>query len=369
MKTRLTREVVDICRARLRENTREVDEYSILEVLVEVFPSLAYIELKRLGREVLPRLKNKMGILEEIIKDDSVNEIMVNNYKTIFVERGSKITRLNHGFLDERELEDLILDIAGLIQREFNDMNPILDGRLEDGSRVHSVKGNVSLGGTCLTIRKFRETNISMDELVSIGTIEERWSEYLRTMVEKKKNIFISGGTSTGKTTFLNALSSFIPRDERVVTIEDSAELRLNTVENLIKLECKNANSMGKGQISMSSLIKASLRMRPNRVIVGEVRGEEVYDMLSAMNTGHDGSMSTGHGNSVASMLSRLETMYLMKGNINLESIRRQIAHGIDVMVHLKRLEDGRRVLSEIVLLKGYKNGEYVKEEVFRREA
>ena len=316
-------------------------------------------------RRVYAHTRSRLGMLEPYIERDSINEIMINGKDHIFLEDGGSMRQLWGLFDTEEELEEIIRNIAAGVHREINEMHPILDARLPDGSRVNAVYGNIAASGPVLTIRKFSKDRITIEQMVAGGTLTAECAAYLRTLVRSGYNIFVSGGTSSGKTTFLNALSDFIPPYERVIVIEDSRELQLSGISNLVQLECHNANSMGQGQVSMEMLIKTSLRMRPDRIIVGEVRGREVADMLQAMNTGHDGSMSTGHGNSVSGMLRRLEAMYLMSAQIPMDAIRAQIVEGIDVMIHLGRLADGSRRVLEIQELVDFENGKYVLNPLF----
>jgi len=305
------------------------------------------------------KTRRRLGILEPLINDDDINEIMVNGPDKIFYEKNGIIERYKYKFDSVSELEEVMQAIAGDVNREINEMNPIVDARLLDGSRVNGVYKNIAVNGPILTIRKFSKDYINLDDLVLFGTINNEIKELLKILVSCGYNMFISGGTSSGKTTFLNAVSDAIPKDERVIVIEDSMELKLDYIENIVHMECRNANSKGQGKITMSDLIRSSLRMRPNRIIVGEVRGGEVVEMLSAMNTGHSGSLSTGHGNSVSGMLKRLESMYLMALPISIDAIRSQIAEGIDIMIHLERQEDGVRRVTEISELVDYHNNEY----------
>jgi pilus assembly protein CpaF len=277
--------------------------------------------------------RKDLNLLQPYADDKEVNEIMVNGIENIFIEKNGKIEKLDIRFESTEELEEIIRRIAAKVHREINELNPIVDARLEDGSRVNAVYKNIALNGPILTIRRFPENRITMLDLLEYGTITKEASDLLKKLVIAGYNIFISGGTSSGKTTFLNVLSEFIPKDERVIVIEDSAELQINGIENIIRLECRNANVQGKGEIGIRQLIKASLRMRPNRIIVGEVRGAEVLDMIQAMNTGHDGSLSTGHGNSPEGMLSRLEAMFLQAADFPVDAIRSQIAEAIDIII------------------------------------
>lgn len=300
-----------------------------------------------------------LGLLDMIIKDDDITEVMINGTDEIFIEKSGKIERLNQSFESQRKLEDIIQRIVGRAGREVNQSNPIVDTRLPDGSRVSVVLPPVALKGPTLTIRKFSKTPMTVEQLIKYKSITPQIAKVLEILVQAKYNIFISGGTGSGKTTFLNALSNFIPKTERVITVEDSAELQIVGIENLVKLETRNSNSSGKGMITIRDLIKTSLRMRPERIIVGEVRGEETLDMLQAMNTGHDGSLSTGHANSTKDMLSRLETMVLMGAEgLPLEAIRQQIASAVDIIIHLSRLRDHSRKTMEICEVMGLKNGE-----------
>ena len=306
----------------------------------------------------------RLDILQELVDDKTVSEIMVNGAGKIFIERNGKTQTWERRFEKPEQLEDIIQQIVGRVNRVVNVSSPIVDARLEDGSRVHIVLPPVSLNGPVVTIRKFPEP-ITMEKLIRFGAVTEEAAGFLKELVGAGYNIFISGGTNSGKTTFLNALSSFIPPQERVITIEDSAELQITQVPNLVRLETRNANTEGEGEITMSQLIRASLRMNPTRIIVGEVRGRETLDMLQAMNTGHDGSLSTGHGNSARDMLSRLETMVLMAAELPLPAIRSQIASALDIMVHLGRLRDGSRKVLSIAEIGGCTDGEVEMESLY----
>ena len=300
-----------------------------------------------------------LGLLDMIIKDDDITEVMINGTNEIFIEKNGKIKRLNQSFESQRKLEDIIQRIVGRAGREVNQSNPIVDTRLPDGSRVSVVLPPIALKGPTLTIRKFSKTPMTVEQLITYKSITPKIAKVLETLVKAKYNIFISGGTGSGKTTFLNALSNYIPKNERVITIEDSAELQIAGIENLVKMETRNSNSTGKGMITIRDLIRTSLRMRPERIIVGEVRGAETLDMLQAMNTGHDGSLSTGHANSTKDMLSRLETMVLMGAEgLPLEAIRQQISSAVDIIIHLSRLRDHSRKTMEISEVMGIKDGE-----------
>ncbi len=302
-----------------------------------------------------------LGLLDTIIKDEQITEVMINGPEDIFIEKAGKLYKMEQRFESERQLEDIIQKIVGQAGREVNQANPIVDTRLPDGSRVNVVLPPISMRGATVTIRKFSKTPMTIEQLLKYGSITPEVAHVLELLVKAKYNIFISGGTGSGKTTFLNALSNFIPKDERVITIEDSAELQIVGVENLVSMETRNANASGSGAITIRDLIKSSLRMRPERIVVGEVRGGEALDMLQAMNTGHDGSLSTGHANSTEDMLSRLETMVLQGADgLPLEAIRQQIASAVDVIIHLSRLRDKSRRTMEITEVVGYKNKEIV---------
>lgn len=284
------------------------------------------------------------GLLDSILSDDSITEVMINGPDNIFIEQNGVGRRLEKTFESERRLEDVIQRIVGLAGREVNQAHPIVDTRLPDGSRVNVVLPPISLVGPVVTIRKFSKEPMTVEKLIHYGSFTREIADFLEQLVLAKYNIFIAGGTGSGKTTFLNALSNFIPHTERIITIEDSAELQIENIDNLVSLETRNANSAGAGAISIRDLIKSSLRMRPDRIIVGEVRGAEALDMLQAMNTGHDGSLSTGHANSTADMLSRLETMVLQGAEgLPLLAVRQQIASAVDIIIHLSRLRDHSR--------------------------
>lgn len=323
---------------------------------------------ERIARRVFARLRG-LGILDELLADESVTEIMVNGAKHIFVERAGKIYRVSRTFESEEELYNIIQRIVGKAGKEVNPANPIVDTRLPDGSRVNVVVPPISRSGATVTIRKFSRNPMTVEKLLEYGSITPDAARFLEKLVKARYNIFISGGTGSGKTTFLNAMSNFIPADERIITIEDSAELQIHKLSNLISLETRNANSSGKGEVTIRELIRSALRMRPDRIIVGEVRGEEALDMLQAMNTGHDGSLSTGHANSTRDMLSRLETMVL-QGNAGLPlmAIRQQIASALDVIIHLSRLRDKSRRTMEITEVLGCENGEIQLNPLFRFE-
>lgn len=303
-----------------------------------------------------------LGILDSLLADEDITEIMINDYNVIFIEKNGRIMRHTEASFESREqLEDIIQKIVGKAGREVNLASPIVDARLEDGSRVNVVLPPIALSGPTMTIRRFSKEPMTMEKLIGYGSITPEIASFLELLVKARYNIFISGGTGSGKTTFLNALSNFIPKDERLCTIEDSAELQIVGVDNIIRMETRNANTSGSGRITIKDLIRNSLRQRPDRIIVGEVRGEEALDMLQAMNTGHDGSLSTGHANSSRDMLARLETMVLQgQSGFPLEAIKQQIGSAVDIIVHLSRLRDHSRKVMEISEVIGYENGEIV---------
>ena len=299
-----------------------------------------------------------LGPLDSIIEDEKITEIMINGPKNIFVEKAGELSKIEQTFEDEEQLENIIQKIVGQAGREVNQANPIVDTRLPNGSRVNVVLPPIALNGATVTIRKFSKDPMTIEQLLKYGSITKEVAHVLGLLVKAKYNIFISGGTGSGKTTFLNAVSHFIPRDERVITIEDSAELQIEGIDNLVRMETRNANTSGSGAVTIRELIKSSLRMRPERIIVGEVRGGEALDMLQAMNTGHDGSLSTGHANSTKDMLSRLETMVLQGAEgLPLEAVRQQIASAVDIIIHLSRLRDKTRKTMEISEITGYEGG------------
>ena len=308
-----------------------------------------------------------LGILGKIIEDKSITEIMINGFDNIFVERAGKLERLADKFENQERLRNIITKFVQEAGRSVNESNPIVDTRLKDGSRVNVVLDPIALDGPIVTIRRFPEEGMTIQKLIQYGSITPEAAIFLEKLVRAKYNIFISGGTGSGKTTFLNALSNYIPKTERVITIEDSAELQIKHIPNLVRLETRNANSTGVGGISMKDLIKSSLRMRPERIIVGEVRGEEALDRLQAMNTGHDGSISTGHANSAADMLSRIETMVLSgAGGLPLEAIRQQIASAVDIIIHLSRMRDSTRKTLEITEIQELKDGKFILNRLFQ---
>ncbi len=307
--------------------------------------AMSISQRSRIHKKIFDSIRG-LGIIDTLMEDQEITEIMINGPNHIFVERHGRIEPADSGFTSESSLNDIIQKIVGKNNRRVNESNPITDTRLEDGSRVNVVLPPVALDGAAVTIRRFPKKSIRMKDLIQWNSISDEVAAFLQNLVRAGYNIFVSGGTGSGKTTFLNVLSNYIPSDERVITIEDSAELRLEHVENLIRMETRQENAEGSNEITIRDLIRTSLRMRPDRIIVGEVRGAETLDMLQAMNTGHDGSMSTGHANSPKDMLSRLETMVLMGVEIPLAAVRAQIASAVDIIVHLGRLRDkSRRVL------------------------
>ena len=302
-----------------------------------------------------------LGILGKIITDTDITEVMINGYNRIFVEKSGKLMQLDEHFESDEDLIRIVQKFVSEMDRTIDAGNPIVDARLEDGSRVHVVFPPVALSGPTVTIRRFPKNPMTMEKLLGYGAITPEAVDFLRKLVVSRHNIFIAGGTGSGKTTFLNALSNFIPQWERVITIEDSAELQIRNVPNLVSLETRKANSKEANEITIRDLIKASLRMRPDRIIVGEVRGEEALDMLQAMNTGHDGSLSTGHANSPEGMLSRLETMVLTgSADLPLDAIRMQISSAVDYIVYLSRLRDFSRKVMSITEVTGYENGRII---------
>lgn len=343
--------------------TREVTDEEIQDVIAQVIAEKskeAYLsigEKKALMDSVFHAMRG-LDVLQPLVDDPSITEIMINGPKNIFIERAGVLCRYHNTFESSEKLENVIQNIVSRVNRTVNESSPIVDARLSDGSRVNVVLPPIALDGPTVTIRKFPEDPMTMEQLIQYQSITPEVAALLERMVRAKYNIFISGGTGSGKTTFLNALSNFIPHDERIITIEDSAELQIRGIDNLVRMETRNANTEGKGGISIRELIKSSLRMRPERIVVGEVRGEEALDMLQAMNTGHDGSLSTGHANSTKDMLSRLETMVLTGAAIPLEAIRQQIASAVDIIIQLSRLRDKSRRTVEITEVLDYKNGE-----------
>jgi len=343
--------------------SEDIEDSFILEKITEILTEEAlnrYINLEQLEyyKKSIYNGLRRLDILQDLLEDESITEVMVNGPRDIFVERSGRITRYDGAFESKEKLEDVIQKIVSTSNRTVNEANPIVDSKLLDGSRVNVVLAPVAQNGPILTIRKFPKKAMTMQSLVKLESISEEAAEFLEKLVIARYNIFISGGTGSGKTTFLNALSNFIPKDERIITIEDSTELQLREIPNLVTLEARMANVEGKNAISIRDLIKASLRMRPDRIVIGEVRDAAAIDMLTALNTGHDGSLSTGHANSPQDMLSRLETLVLMGMDIPLMAVRRQIASAIDIIVHLGRLRDKSRRVLEIVEVLGMDGSE-----------
>lgn len=343
--------------------SKEVEDDTLAELIhemLEIQSEQEFISLKEkasMGRELFNTFR-KLDILQEFLEDDEVTEIMINGADKIFIEKHGQIYESERHFYSKKKLEDVIQQIVAGANRIVNEASPIVDARLPDGSRVNVVLKPAALNGPIVTIRKFPKQAITMKQLVQWGALDAQTSDFLKILVRSKYNIFISGGTGSGKTTFLNALSEFIPRDERVITIEDNAELKIQGIANLVRLEARNANVEGIGEITIQDLFKSALRMRPDRILVGEVRQFEAFSMIEAMSSGHPGSMSTGHANSPRDMLMRLETMILTGLNIPLLAIQRKIASGVDIIVHLSRFRDKSRRVSEIVEVLDCADGE-----------
>ena len=354
----MSREMTD------REILDEIDQL-ILNRMRDSYISLN--EKLQLRQELFYSVR-KLDVLQELIEDETVTEIMVNGPDAIFVERGGRLGKWDKSFTSREKLEDVIQQIAGRCNRVINESMPIVDARLENGARVNAVISPVALNGPILTIRRFPDTPITMDRLIALGSLTCECARFLKALVRARYSIVIGGGTGSGKTTFLGALSDYIPEDERIITIEDNAELKIQGVENLVRLEAKMANMEGAVSVSIRDLIKTALRMRPDRIVVGEVRGGEAVDMHQALPTGHAGSLSTAHANSARDMLSRLETMTLMGVDLPLEAIRRQIASGVDILIHLGRMRDKTRKVLEITEVCGYEKNEIITRTLFRRE-
>lgn len=343
--------------------SRELEDEEVAELIHEVLREAAkeeYLPLEKqiyLSRRLFHSLR-KLDVLQELIEDESVTEIMINGVEDIFVEKNGRICRSDKRFISEEKLGDVIQQIVSGTNRYVNELSPIVDARLEDGSRVNVVLKPVALNGPIMTIRRFPKEKVTMEQLIAWGSLSGEAARFLELLVKAKYNIFVSGGTGSGKTTFLNALSDYIPKDERIITIEDNAELQIKGVPNMVRLEARNANLEGEGAVTIRDLIKSALRMRPDRIIVGEVRGDETVDMISsAMLNGHSGSMSTGHANSPADMLNRLETMMMMGIDLPLTAIQRQIASALDIIVHLGRMRDKSRKVFEITEVLDYADG------------
>ena len=353
--------------------TREIEDEELTELIYGVLQEVSreeHLTLERktlLGKELFNAFR-KLDLLQEFLENEEITEIMINGTQNIFYEKEGRIFQSEKRFLSREKLEDVIQQIVAGANRLVNEVSPIVDARLPDGSRVNVVLAPVALDGPIVTIRKFGKDVLTMQQLIEWNSVSEEVSEFLAVLVETGYNIFISGGTGSGKTTFLNALSQYIPGEERIITIEDNAELKIQNVPNLVRLEARNANIEGTGAITIRDLIKSALRMRPDRIIVGEVRSAEAIDMLQALNTGHDGSLSTGHANSPRDMLSRLETMVLMGMELPLPAIQRQIASGIDIIVHLVRMRDKSRKVLEVTEVLGYDRGEILLQTLYRYE-
>lgn len=350
---------------------KEITDEEVLNYIDQVIDGyrreqLLTVENRRHIRERVFNSIRRLDVLQELIDDPEVTEVMVNGAHRIFYEKKGRLYAWDKAFESEEKLNDIIQQIVAKANRVVNESNPIVDARLADGSRVNVVLAPISMDGSTLTIRKFGKQTITIEELIQLGSITKEVAELLKKMVQAKYNIFISGGTGSGKTTFLNALSAFIPQDERIITIEDSAELKLKSQPNLVRMEVRNDNVEGKHGISIRDLIKTSLRMRPDRIIVGEVRDAAAIDMLTALNTGHDGSLSTGHANSPGDMLLRLETMVLLGTEIPLLAVRKQIASALDIIIHLGRLRDKSRRVLEIVEVLDVENQEVKIQSLYR---
>lgn len=353
--------------------TREMEDEELTQLIYRVLQEVSaqeYLSLAEktfLGRELFNAFR-KLNILQEFLEDEDITEIMINGTQNIFFEKDGRIFQSDKRFVSREKLEDVVQQIAAGSNRLVNEASPIVDARLLDGSRVNIVLPPIAIDGPIVTIRKFSKEAITMKQLIAWESISREVSAFLATLVAAGYNIFISGGTGSGKTTFLNALSQSIPKTERIITIEDNAELQIQDVPNLVRLEARNANVEGSGAVTIRDLIKSALRMRPDRLIVGEVRSAEAIDMLQAMNTGHNGSLSTGHANSPKDMLSRLETMVLMGMELPLPAIQRQIASGVDVIVHLGRLRDKSRKVLEVTEVLGYTGGEIQLQTLYQYE-
>lgn len=352
--------------------SRQIEDDRILEAIDEEILSagkhmaVSVEEKVRLRKRLYDSLR-KLDILQELVDDDAITEIMVNGYRDIFIEKAGRVQRFGGSFSSKEKLEDVIQQIVGACNRVVNEQSPIVDARLANGSRVNVVLAPAAVNGPILTIRKFPEKAITMEELIRYESITREAAEFLEALVRAGYSIMVGGGTSSGKTTFLNALSGYIPKDERIITIEDNAELQIQGVENLVRMESKAANTEGSREITMDDLIKAALRMRPTRIIVGEIRGGEAKSYVTSLNLGHGGSMATAHANSAAEMVTRLEMMVLMGMELPLPAIRRQIASGVEILVHLGRDRDGRRRVVEIAEILGLEGEEVKLHTLFKR--
>ena len=353
---------IDLSKDTSDEEIKEIIYRTIIDYAAKEYLSLE--ERNRLGKEIFNALR-KLDFIQELLEDDEITEIMINGPDRIFIEKAGRILLLDKHFESSEKLEDMIQQIVDSCNRTVNERSPIADARLPDGCRVNIVLAPPSVDGAIVTIRRFPKNNITMEDLIYNNTITKEAADFLKSAVENGFNIFVSGGTSSGKTTLLNVLSGFIPEALRVVCIEDSAELKITHIPNLVRLETRNASLEGGGEITIRDLIRCALRMRPDRIIVGEVRGGEALDMLQAMNTGHDGSLSTGHANSAEDMLLRLEAMVLMGSALPVSAIRRQISTGIDIIVHLDRDRGGNRRVVQIIELLGMDKEEIKSHEIF----
>ncbi|MDO4601206.1 MAG: ATPase, T2SS/T4P/T4SS family [Eubacteriales bacterium] len=362
----MSREIFRRLRQMLMERldmSRELSDKEILEMIDDLIlnhmkDTCCSLKEKVALRQELFYSVRKLDVLQELIEDETVTEIMVNGPDAIFVERGGGLFKWEKTFTSREKLEDVIQQIVGKCNRVVNESMPIVDARLENGARVNAVVYPVALNGPILTIRRFPDTPVTMERLISLGSLPKTCADFLASLVKARYSMIIGGGTGSGKTTFLGALSQYIPKDERLITIEDNAELKIQGIANLVRLEAKAANIEGGSEVTIRDLIRSALRMRPDRIIVGEVRGGEAVDMLQALNTGHEGSLSTAHANSSRDMLSRLETMTLMGVELPLEAIRRQIASGVDILIHLGRMRDKSRKVLEITEVCGFEEGE-----------
>lgn len=363
------KEKFDVIRERVlgqMELSREIPDEEVYEIIdTEILKEgkneyIPLVEKQRLRREVFNSMR-KLDVLQELVEDDEITEIMINGYQNIFIEKRGQLFPCDKEFVSKERLEDIIQQIVAKANRIVNETNPIVDARLEDGSRVNVVLAPVAINGPIVTIRKFPTNPITMEDLIEMGSVTEETAQFLKKLVEGCYNIFISGGTGSGKTTFLNVLSNYIPKDERVITIEDSAELQLRDIPNLVSLEVRNANVEGKNEIAIEDLLKSALRMRPNRIVLGEVRdGAAAANLIQIMSSGHDGSISTGHSNSAKDMLNRLETLVLSHHDIPLAAVGKQIASAIDIVIHLGRLRDKSRRVLEITEVEMWKDGNFI---------
>jgi len=368
------RDLENRVRQQVRERISHLDSLSDDELLELIRGEISQVGKKegiplnlrnRITFQIFNSLR-KLDVLQKYIEDENISEIMVNGFNHIFLERDGIVYEAEEHFASEEIYEDVIQRIVGARNKIVNEISPIVDTRLEDGSRVNVVLKPIAVDGSLMTIRKFPKDPIDMEALIEFRTLNREVAAFLRSLVVSKYNIFVSGGTSSGKTTFLNCLTEYIPDEERVITMEDSAELQIRSVKNLVRMESRDRNLSGKNAIPIRKLVKTALRMRPDRIIVGECRGEETLEMLQAFNTGHDGGMSTGHGNSTEDMISRLESMALMAEDLPLDVIRNQIASGIDIMVHLEKYSNGSRKVSEISEIRGVVDGRVALERIIR---